>query len=295
MSESIRLFMPNMPDYGHHIELGVFVTPRSEGPVVELAQMAERSGLDLVTFQDHPYQPKFYDTWTLMSFVAATTERVRLAANVHSLPMRDPAVHARAVASLDILSGGRIELGIGAGGFWDAIEAMGGPRRRPGEAVTALEESLDVFEGIWDVDDRSRLEVDGVHYRLSGAKRGPAPVHDVRIWIGGYKPRMLDLIGRRANGWLPTLGYLDRAEISRHNAAIDQAATASGREASDVRRLLNISADEATPDRMTHLATSQGFSTFILATDDPDTIARFGEDVGPRTRTLIDEVRTNRE
>lgn len=280
-----------MPDYGHDLELGVFITPRNDAPVVELAQIAERSGLDLVTFQDHPYQPRFHDTWTLMSFVAASTDRIRIAANVHSLPMRDPAVHARAVASLDILSGGRIELGIGAGGFWDAIEAMGGPRRSPGEAVDALEEALDVIEGIWDVDDRSRLEIDGAHYRLSGAKRGPAPTHDVRIWIGGYKPRMLGLIGRRADGWLPTFGYLDPAEISSQNAAIDRAATAIGRKPTDVRRLVNISTDEATPERMRDLATRLGFSTFILATDDPDTIARFGEEVGPKTRTLVDDVR----
>lgn len=280
-----------MPDYGHDLEFGVFVTPRNDAPVVELAQIAERSGLDLVTFQDHPYQPRFHDTWTLMSFVAASTDRIRIAANVHSLPMRDPAVHARAVASLDILSGGRIELGIGAGGFWDAIEAMGGPRRSPGEAVDALEEALDVFEGIWDVDDRSRLEIDGAHYRLSGAKRGPAPAHDVKIWVGGYKPRMLDLIGRRADGWLPTFGYLDPTEIPAQNAAIDRAATAIGRRPSDVRRLVNISTDEATPERMRDLATRLGFSTFILATDDPDTIARFGEDIGPKARTLVDDVR----
>jgi alkanesulfonate monooxygenase SsuD/methylene tetrahydromethanopterin reductase-like flavin-dependent oxidoreductase (luciferase family) len=228
--------------------------------------------------------------------VAATTEKIRLAANVHSLPMRDPAVHARAVASLDILSGGRIELGIGAGGFWDAIEAMGGPRRSPGEAVDALEEALDVFEGIWDVGDRSRLELDGGHYRLSGAKRGPAPAHQVRIWIGGYKPRMLDLIGRRADGWLPTFSYLDPAQISSQNAAIDRAATAIGRKPSDVRRLVNISTGEAAPDRMADLATRAGFSTFILATDDPDTIARFGEHVSHETRTLVDDFRgTNYE
>lgn len=280
-----------MPDYGHDLEFGVFITPRNDAPVVELAQIAERSGLDLVTFQDHPYQPAFHDTWTLMSFVAASTERIRLAATVHSLPMRDPAVHARAVASLDILSGGRIELGIGAGGFWDAIEAMGGPRRSAGEAVDALEEALDVFEGIWNVDDRSRLEIHGEHYRLSGAKRGPAPAHDVRVWIGGYQARMLDLIGRRADGWLPTFGYLDQAEISSQNAAIDRAATSIGRKPSDVRRLVNISTDEATPERLTDLATHLGFSTFILSTDDPDTIARFGEDVGSKTRILVGEFR----
>lgn len=280
-----------MGDYGHDIEFGVFVTPRNDAPVVELAVTAERSGLDLITFQDHPYQPRFHDTWTLMSFVAASTERIRLSANVHSLPMRPPAVHARAIASLDLLSGGRIELGIGAGGFWDAIEAMGGPRRTPGEAVDALEEALDVIEGIWDVDDSTRLEVGGDHYRLSGAKRGPQPAHDVKIWIGGYQARMLDLIGRRADGWLPTLGYLDLDEVADQNAAIDHAATGAGRDPADVRRLVNIASAQARPERLTDLAHRFGFSTFILASDDPDEIVRFGHEVAPATRTLIAQAR----
>ena len=102
-------------DYGHPLEFGAFITPAHESAetVVELARLAERVGLDLVTFQDHPYQRRFLDTWTLLSYVAGRTERVRLAANVLNLPLRPPAVVARAVASLDILSGGRADSGSG--------------------------------------------------------------------------------------------------------------------------------------------------------------------------------------
>ena len=123
-----------MPDYGRELAFGTFVTPQSAQPAeaVALARLTERAGLDLVTFQDHPYQPAFLDTWTLLSWVAAQTERVRVSPNVLNLPLRPPAVVARAAASLDLLSGGRFELGLGAGTFWDAIEAMGGPRRSPG-------------------------------------------------------------------------------------------------------------------------------------------------------------------
>ena len=89
-------------DYGHALEFGAFITPAAANPDVPvlLSQAAEASGLDLVTFQDHPYQPAFLDTWTLLSYVAARTERVRLAGNVHNLPLRNPAVLARAAASL---------------------------------------------------------------------------------------------------------------------------------------------------------------------------------------------------
>src|SRR5919197_1308817 len=129
-----------MTDYGHELTFGTFVTPQNQRPqdVVALAQLTEQAGLDLVTFQDHPYQPAFLDTWTLLSWVAAKTERVRLSGNVLNLPLRPPAVFAPAPASLDLLSGGRFELGLGAGAFWDAIKAMGGPRRAPGESVEAL-------------------------------------------------------------------------------------------------------------------------------------------------------------
>ena len=190
--------------YGHRLELGTFITPGAAQPsaTVALAQLSEELGFNVVTFQDHPYQPAFLDTWTLMSWVAAQTTRIRVAANVHNLPLRPPAVLARSVASLDLLSGGRVDLGLGAGVFWDAIEAMGGRRLTPGEGVTALEEAIDIIRGVWAVHERSPLRVDGTFHRVDGAKRGPAPAHDVPIWLGALKPRMLRLVGRKADGWL---------------------------------------------------------------------------------------------
>src|SRR4051794_40078275 len=184
-----------MPDYGHTLEFGTFVTPGNDpaSTPVALAELSERLGYDLATFQDHPYQPAFLDTWTLLSYVAARTERIHLAGNVLNLPLRPPAVLARAAASLDLLSGGRFELGLGAGGFWDAIEAMGGRRLTPGQSVDALSEALDIIRGIWDTESRDRLVVEGTHYQVTGAKRGPAPAHDIDIWLGALKPRMLRL------------------------------------------------------------------------------------------------------
>src|SRR4051794_35688466 len=140
-----------MPDYGHDLSFGTFITPQYQRPddVVALAKLTERAGLDLATFQDHPYQAAFLDTWTLMSWVAAQTETLRVAPNVLNLPLRQPGVIARSAPSLDVLSGGRVELGLGAGAFWDAIVAMGGPRRTPGQSVEALDEAIDVIRAIW--------------------------------------------------------------------------------------------------------------------------------------------------
>ena len=144
-----------MTDYGHDLQFGTFHTPINQQPqqAVTLAQLSEAVGLDLVTFQDHPYQPAFLDTWTLLSYVAARTERVHLAPNVANLPLRQPAVLARSAASLDLLSNGRFELGLGTGAFWDAMVAMGAERLSPGESVRALEEAIAIIRGIWAVED----------------------------------------------------------------------------------------------------------------------------------------------
>jgi alkanesulfonate monooxygenase SsuD/methylene tetrahydromethanopterin reductase-like flavin-dependent oxidoreductase (luciferase family) len=131
-------------NYGHPLKFGTFITPSSKAPeqTVALAKRSEELGYDLVTFQDHPYQPAFLDTWTLLSWVAGQTERIHLAANVLNVPLRAPAVLARSAASLDLLSAGRLDLAPGAGAFWDAIEAMGGRNLAPGEAVEALSEAI---------------------------------------------------------------------------------------------------------------------------------------------------------
>lgn len=291
-----------MADYGHELAFGTFITPSSQQPqdAVALARLTERAGLDLVTFQDHLYQPAFLDTWTLLSWVAAQTERVRVSANVLNLPLRPPAVVARAAASLDLLSGGRFELGLGAGAFWEAIEAMGGPRRSPGEAVDALGEAIDVIRAVWDVSQPGGVRVDGEHYRVRGAKRGPAPAHEISIWLGAYKPRMLRLTGEKADGWLPSLPYLKDGDLERGNRSIDEAAAAAGRDPREIRRLLNVKGSFATashgflqgpPDQWVEellpLVLEDGVSIFVLMGDDPRTIELWGGEVAPALRETV--------
>ena len=276
-----------MPDYGHSLTFGVFITPTNspaQAPV-QRAVLAEQLGYDLVTFQDHPYQPGFHDTWTLLSWVAAQTESIHVAANVHNLPLRgQPAVFARAAASLDLLSGGRFDMGLGAGGFWDAIEAIGGRRLTPGQGVDALSEAIDIMRGVWDAGNREPLRLQGEFYSVNGAKRGPAPAHDIPIWIGALKPRMLRLIGTKGDGWLPSLAYLEPGGLPAGNAIIDEAATAAGRDPREIRRMLNIG--ELPAGQLFDLA-MDGVSTFILASDDAATMQRFAEDVIPEVRDLV--------
>ncbi len=287
-------------DYGQRLEFGAFITPIAADPTVPvaLAQVAEASGLDLATFQDHPYQPAFLDAWTLMSFVAARTERIRVAPNVLNVPLRQPAVTAVAAASLDLLSGGRLELGLGAGGFWDAIESMGTARLTPAESVVALEEAIDVIRGKWDTSERGGLFTEGEFHRLRGAKRGPRPAHDIPILVGALKPRMLRLIGRKADGWLPSLAYLKPGDLGRANTIIDEAAEDAGRDPREIRRMLNIGAGPSGSapwaEELAELTITHGVSTFIAMGDDPNLLAQFGQEIAPAVRELVDAERAHR-
>lgn len=290
-----------MPDYGHPLSFGTFVTPRSADPqhVVRLARHAEHVGLDLISLQDHPYQPAFLDTWTALTWIAAHTERIAIAPNVLNLPLRPPAVVARSTASLDLLSEGRVELGLGAGAFWPAIEAMGGGRLTPGQAVDALTEAIAVIRALWGAPGPG-VHVAGTHYSLDGAKPGPEPAHRISIWLGAYKPRMLRLTGATADGWLPSTAYLGEGDLERGNAAVDVAAIEAGRSPGDVRRLLNLQGTfdetgdafvagppEAWVERLLPLATEQGISTFILMADDERTIETFAGEVAPALRDAV--------
>ncbi|OCG73975.1 LLM class flavin-dependent oxidoreductase [Microbacterium sediminis] len=284
-----------MPDYGHPLRFGTFVTPRNAPPArpVELAVLSERLGFDLVTFQDHPYQPGFHDTWTLLSWVAARTSRIHVSGNVLNLPLRQPAVLARASASLDLLSGGRFDLGLGAGGFWDAIEAMGGRRLTPGQGVDALSEAIDIIRGIWDPHRRGPLRAGGRWHRVDGAKTGPAPAHEIPIWLGAYKPRMLRLTGRKADGWLPSLGYLEPGALAAGNRAIDDAATEAGRDPREITRLLNIPPQTPAAE-LARLALEDGISVFIVASDDERTPEAFAGEILPTVREEVDRERAGR-
>ena len=282
-----------MPNYGHELAFGTFITPRNDQPdeVVALARLTEQVGLDLVTFQDHPYQPAFLDTWTLLTWVAAQTERIRLAPNVLNVPLRLPSIVARSAASLDLLSGGRFDLALGAGAFWEGIEAMGGPNRSRGGAVAALSEAIDIIRALWDVDASGGAKVEGEHYRIKGAKRGPAPAHDVSIWLGAYKPRMLRLVGDKADGWLPSYSYLEGGALARGNRVIDEAAASAGRDPREIRRLLNVKPVDGPAERWVEeflpLAIDDGVSTFIVWADDARTIELYGREVAPALRSAV--------
>ena len=222
-------------------EFGAFLTPSAADHAQVVAQVlaAERAGLELIGIQDHPYQRRFLDAFTLIADLLARTERLRMFPDVANLPLRGPVMIAKAAASLDVMSGGRFELGLGAGAFWDAVAGMGGPRRAAGESIDALIEAVRIVRAA--LDGERVVRGDGPHYPVPGYPPGPPPAHRVGIWIGAYRPRGLELIGRLADGWVPSLAYTDPKRLREAGARIDEAAAAAGRDPRSIRRILNVS------------------------------------------------------
>ncbi len=288
--------------YGRDLEFGASVAPLADPPdwAARVAVAADRAGLDLFGIQGHPYQRRFLDTWTLISTLVPLTERIRFFPDVACLPLRPPAVLAKSAASLDGISGGRVELGLGAGAFWEAIQAMGGPRRSPGEAVRSVEEAIHVMRLIWS-EERS-VRFDGEIYTLKGVKPGPRPAHDIGIWVGAGGPRMLGLIGRLADGWIPSMGWATPDRLPEMHERIDAGADRAGREPGEIRRLYNVSGNIGAEgdgllegpaskwvEQLTRFALELGMDTFIFwpSEDHERQVELFAGEVAPAVREAV--------
>lgn len=223
---------------------GISITPYSNNTdaIFKLAKVADEAGLDIIGIQDHPYNGSFLDTWTLISALASSTKRIRYFPDVSDLPMRQPAILAKSIATLDIITKGRVELGLGAGGFWDAIQSWGGTRRTPSEAVAAYEEALQVIRLIWNYGKgRSRVSFLGRYYRLENAQAGPSPYHQMSIWTGAFGPHMMEVIGRLTDGWVsPLTTYTSVDETKAQQQQIDESAKKNGRSPGSIRRIAQL-------------------------------------------------------
>jgi probable F420-dependent oxidoreductase len=209
---------------------GVSIIPSASGrsdPVAE-AQRFEELGFDLLSIWDHPHgeRPSF-ETWTLLTWIAARTSRVGLATNVLGLPFRLPALTAKMAETLDRLSNGRLILGLGGGGSNAEFAGLGAPVRTNAEKVEALEEALAVIRGVWT---ESPFSFEGHHYRSDAASVEPKPGRAIPIWLGTYGPKALALTGRIADGWIPSMGPTTPAEATSKMRAVRAAAEEAGRD-----------------------------------------------------------------
>ncbi|MFI5064837.1 MAG: LLM class flavin-dependent oxidoreductase [Streptosporangiales bacterium] len=280
---------------------GLNVDPNAGGQAIaaRIAAIADSAGLDLVGIQDHPYNAGFLDTFSLITWLAAGTSRVRFFPNVANLPLRPPAMLAKQAATVDVLSGGRLELGLGAGAFTDGIAGMGGPRRTPGEARAALSEAIDIIRASWAGEPFS---FEGSYYAAPAVTPGPRPAHPVGLWLGVVGPRAVALAGAQADGWCVSAPNVPPARLPAQNDILTSAALEAGRDPDAITRLYNvmglITGDDRGPfhgpaarwvDTLATLHAEQQMNAFVFwPSGDRERQSRiFAEEVVPATREAL--------
>ncbi len=203
------------------------------------ARIADENGLDLITLNDQPHSSDLFDAWTLLTTLAMKTRHIHLGTNVLCAPLRPPAIVAKMVATLDVLTAGRMELGLGAGRVMQAIAAFGGTAFIQEDMFAALEDSIRIIQGLWDNVDGS-FTYAGRIYQVHGTQLGPAPAHRIPIWVDAICTRAQRLAGQLADGVLVSTASLPPECLAEANRLIDAAAEQAGRSPSDVRRGYNL-------------------------------------------------------
>jgi alkanesulfonate monooxygenase SsuD/methylene tetrahydromethanopterin reductase-like flavin-dependent oxidoreductase (luciferase family) len=270
---------------------------------------ADGGGLDFFTLADHPYFGDKLDAYATLGFLLGQTTRITGVVSVTNLPSRPAPVLARTITSLSALSGGRVVLGLGAGGLWDMITRLGVPRLAPGAAVRAMEEAITLIRAMSGGGDP--VTFDGEFYRVSGLD--PAPVPAPPVWTGSGGPKSLAVTGRLADGWVPQGGadWLS-ARYLESRPRIDEAAVAAGRDPSAIVTVYNFGGRiTAAPlaatrgddgrwiggsvsqwvDELTSAVLEHGAAGFVYRTTDDtpraEAVARFAREIVPAVREAV--------
>jgi alkanesulfonate monooxygenase SsuD/methylene tetrahydromethanopterin reductase-like flavin-dependent oxidoreductase (luciferase family) len=191
--------------------IGANIPASTDSDPVELARAAETLGYDFVSAADHPCGTSpTRETWTMLTWIAASTTRIRVATRVLGVPYRPPAIVAKMAETLDRLSGGRLILGLG-GGYSDAeFRAFGLATPTPRQKVDGLAEAIQIIRGLWSQPEFSFA---GRLYHTEDADLEPKPAHRIPIWLGTFGDRALRVTGRHADGWIPSLGYRPEEDL----------------------------------------------------------------------------------
>lgn len=190
-----------------HLRFGLTI-PISAAPGSDplgRALRAEALGFDFVSAVDHPATgAATYETWTMLSWIAARTSRIQIATKVLAVPFRSPAMTAKMAETFHRLSNGRLILGLGGGHSDEEIASLGLGHPTPGERIDGLEEAVQIIRGLWT---EPVLTYAGAHHHVDRARVEPKPASRIPIWLGTFGPRALALTGRLADGWIPSIGF----------------------------------------------------------------------------------------
>jgi alkanesulfonate monooxygenase SsuD/methylene tetrahydromethanopterin reductase-like flavin-dependent oxidoreductase (luciferase family) len=270
---------------------------------VASAKRAEELGYDFVSSSDHPGGgTPSYETWTMLSWIAASTSRIRIATRVLGVPFRPPALLAKMAETLDRLSGGRLILGLGGGSGDDEFRGYGLGVPSPREKTSGLEEAVTIIRGMWS---QPSFTFEGERYRTEGAELEPKPDRRIPIWLGTFAPRALAVTGRLADGWIPSLGYAPPDEVAGLRERVLKAAEEAGRDPSEITCVYNVEArvqeragteptvvsgpPEAVAEQLAGFAGLgfSGFNFMLMGPDADEQAERLAADVIPAVREAV--------
>jgi F420-dependent oxidoreductase-like protein len=261
------------------IRVGVFFDAggSSVAPRREAWKIADDAGFDHLWHDDHlltvaggrPPDGSTYESWTLLGAMAEATERVNVGVLVSSLQYRNPGMLAKMAATVDHISGGRLEVAMGAGWSRRELESLGMSFVGRPERIDMFDEACQVLKLLWT---QPRTDFEGTYYRLIDAISEPKPLQEPhpRLWIGAEAKRTLLVAARHADVWNMPMADPDAdRETSR---ILDEHCEAIGRDPTEIRR--SVSLPVASVDEVSRLAeryAAGGFSEIILEvpSDDP--------------------------
>lgn len=213
---------------------GLSVSPSAAGGADPISdgRRAEELGFDFISTSDHPCgADPTYEVWTMLSWIAAATSRIRIATRVLGVPYRPPAMVAKMAETLNRLSGGRLILGLGGGYSDDEFRSFGLRVSTPRDKVDGLEEAIHIIRGLWSRPD---FTFDGRLYHTDHANLEPKPERPIPIWLGTLGNRALELTGRLADGWIPSYGFAPPGRASVMRERVLAAARSADRDPADI-------------------------------------------------------------
>ncbi|HEY1298824.1 MAG TPA: TIGR03560 family F420-dependent LLM class oxidoreductase [Chloroflexota bacterium] len=212
---------------------------QSWATIVERWQLFDALGFDSAWDCDHFVQPSrptgpYFEAWTLLGGLAAVTQRIRVGVLVSSNTFRHPSLLAKQAVTLDHISNGRLDIGLGAGWYAPEHPMFGLELWPPGERVARFEEAVELLHNWLTADTAS---YSGTYYQMREAPNRPRPVQQPRppLVLGGHRPRMLGIIARYADTW-NSFGTVD--EMRERNAQLDEACARVGRDPRSIVRSL---------------------------------------------------------
>lgn len=228
------------------VSLGVHVGQQnlSMAQLRSLWRRLDGAGVDWISVWDHFYEAPFqggaephFEAMATLGALAAETRKARIGCLVFCVGYRNPALLAKAATTLDHLSGGRFELGIGAGWYIREATAYGYPFPDIGTRLDMLDEAAEIVRRLLDEE---RTTYSGRHFQVDDATCWPKPVQPrLPLWIGGRgERRTLEIAARRADGW--NAAYASAEEFGRLNGVLDRWCEADGRDPATIRRGVNV-------------------------------------------------------